>query len=69
MKRTIPVKPLPSLPPGRKQPGLSVDIELYKEFKAQAAREGRPTYQVLDDAMAMYLKSKAAPTAPDAATP
>ena len=56
MKRTTAKeRHYPFGPPGRKQPGLSVDIQLYKAFKAQAAREGRPTYQVLDDAMQDYL--------------
>ena len=59
MKRTTAKeKNYPFQPPGRKQPGLSVDIQLYKAFKAQAAREDRPTYRVLDDAMRMYLDAQ-----------
>ncbi len=56
MKRTtVKERHYPFGPPGRKQPGLSVDIALYKRFKVQAAREDRPTYRLLDDAMRDYL--------------
>lgn len=60
MNRTKPKPktPVSYWPPGRRQTGLSVDPELYRRFKAQAALEGRPAWQVIDDAMEMYLKSK-----------
>ena len=42
--------------PGRKQVGCTVDLELWKELRLQAVREGRSSGKVLDDTIRLYLE-------------
>lgn len=44
--------------PGRKQVGATIDLEVWKELRLQAVREGRSSGKVLDDAIKYYLKKK-----------
>lgn len=42
--------------PGRKQVGCTIDLDIWKELRLQAIREGRSSGKVLDDAIRQYLE-------------
>ena len=45
--------------PERKQIGVLIDSALWTEIKIRALKEGRTAGELLEDAMKLYLKTKA----------